>query len=149
MNERLTPAPLPRPVAWLGYGGLLPFLGLAAAVLLRVEEDLARAALVAYGAVILSFVGALHWAFAMLLPGLGEAGRTRLFAWSTVPALVAWPALLAPPHVAAFILVAGFGAHYLRDRRLVRQQALPAWYLPLRLQLSSVACLSLLTLVRG
>ena len=149
MNESHTPAPLPRPVAWLGYGGLLPFLGLAAAVLLQVEEGLARAALVAYGAVILSFVGALHWGFAMTATGLDEAGRTRLFAWSTVPALVAWPALLAPSNVAAMILMAGFIAHYLQDRRLARHQPLPAWYLPLRLQLSSVACLSLVTLVRA
>ncbi len=149
MNDSLPPAPLPRPVAWLGYGGLLPFLGLAAAVLLRVEEDLARPALVGYGAVILSFVGALHWGFAMLLPGLGEAERTRLFAWSTVPALVAWPAPLASPPLAAFILMAGFVAHYLQDRRLARRAALPAWYLPLRLQLSSVACLSLVALARS
>lgn len=149
MSENHVPAPLPRAVAWLGYGGLLPFIGLAAAVLLELEADLARAALVAYGAVILSFVGALHWGFAMLLPGLTEAERTRLFAWSTVPALLAWPALLASPPLGAMVLVAGFVAHYLQDRRLVRQHALPAWYLPLRLQLSSVACLSLVTLVRG
>jgi len=149
MTQSPAPASLPRPVAWLGYGGLLPFLALAAAVLLRLEEDLARAALVGYGAVILSFVGALHWGFAMLLPGLDEAERTRLFAWSTVPALVAWPALLAPPPLAAFILMAGFVAHYLHDRRLARRADLPAWYLPLRLQLSSVACLSLVALARG
>ncbi len=149
MTQSPAPASLPRPVAWLGYGGLLPFLALAAAVLLRVAEDLARPALVGYGAVILSFVGALHWGFAMLLPGLGEAERTRLFAWSTVPALVAWPALLASPPLAAFILMAGFVAHYLQDRRLARRAALPAWYLPLRLQLSSVACLSLVALARS
>lgn len=149
MSEHSTPAVLPRPVAWLGYGGLLPFIGLAAAVLLRVEEDLARAALLAYGAVILSFVGALHWGFAMLVPGLEATERTRLFAWSTVPALAAWPALLVPPALGAPILMAGFVAHYLQDRRLSRRHPLPAWYLPLRLQLSSVACLSLVTLARS
>jgi hypothetical protein len=149
MPDSPTPIPLPRAVAWLGYGGLLPFLGLAAAVLLQVQPQLARAALLAYGAVILSFVGALHWGFAMLLPGLGEAARTRLFAWSTVPALVAWPALLAPVQAGAFILMAGFIAHYLQDRRLAQRQVLPAWYLPMRLRLSSVACLCLVTLLRG
>lgn len=149
MSDRPAFAPLPRAVAWLGYGGLLPFIGLALAVLLQVQEDLARAALVGYGAVILSFVGALHWGFAMMAPGLEVAERTRLFAWSTVPALAAWPALLVSPPMGALILVAGFAAHYLQDRRLARRHALPAWYLPLRLQLSSVACLSLVTLVRG
>ncbi len=149
MPDSTTPIPLPRAVAWLGYGGLLPFLALAAAVLLQVQPDLARPALVAYGAAILYFVGALHWGFAMTLPGLDEPGRTRLFAWSTVPALLAWPAVLLSPPLGASVLVAGFVAHYLQDRRLAASHALPAWYLPLRLQLSCVACLSLVTLVRG
>lgn len=149
MSDSHTLAPLPRAVAWLGYGGLLPFIALAAAVLLQVHVELARAALVAYGAVILSFVGALHWGFAMMAPGLEDAERTRLFAWSTVPALLAWPAVLLAPPLGALVLVAGFAVHYLQDRRLARAHDLPAWYLPLRLQLSCVACLSLLTLVRG
>ena len=68
------PAGLPPSVALLGYGGLLPFAALA---LLLVLGDVHRAlwwqALLASGAVILSFVGALHWGFAMVLPGLGAA----------------------------------------------------------------------------
>lgn len=140
--------PIPPCVAWLGYGGLIPFAGLAGAVLLGVAPEVAGLALLSYGAVILSFVGALHWAFAMTLPGLDAAARTRLFAWSTVPALVAWPALLVAPQAGAAVLVAGFVAHYLQDRRLAGRQSLPGWYLPLRLRLSSVACLSLLVLLR-
>ncbi len=149
MSERSTFAPIPSSVAWLGYGGLIPFVGLAAAVLLQWHPELARRALLSYGAVILSFVGALHWGFAMTVPSLDAAERTRLFAWSTVPALLAWPALLVSTAWGAVILVAGFLAHYLQDRRLARSQAFPAWFLPLRLRLSSVACLSLLALVRG
>lgn len=139
--------PLPRAVAWLGYGGLLPFLALAAAVLLQVHTELASQALLAYGAVILSFVGALHWAFAMGASGMTEAERTWMYGWSTVPALLAWPALLAPGALGALILIAGFAAHYLQDRRQAQRLGLPAWYLPLRLRLSSAASLSLLTLV--
>lgn len=131
---------LPRTIAWLGYGGLLPFVLLATASLL----DHRHAAfwtnlLYAYGAIILSFIGALHWGMAMLLPELGEAQRSAWLVWSVVPALLAWPAVLAPPATAAALLVAGFFAHYLQDRRLVRQARLPAWYLPLRLRLSLVA----------
>ena len=37
----------------------------------------------------------------------------------------------------------GFIANYLRDRHLGRQAELPAWYLPLRLRLSAVACVCL------
>ena len=50
---------LPPHVAWLGYGGLLPFIALA--ILMAVDAPRAALwsdALVGYGAVILSFVGA-------------------------------------------------------------------------------------------
>ena len=45
---------------------------------------------------------------------------------------------------AAVLLVTGFVLHYIQDRRLARYAELPDWYLPLRLQLTTVACLSLI-----
>ena len=135
---------LPRTVAWLGYGGLIPFLALAPASLLDHHHGaLWSDALVAYGAIILSFIGALHWGLAMSLPGLSDRQRSAWFTWSVVPALIAWPAVLFSPIVAAPLLVIGFIAHYLQDRRLAGQATLPDWYLPLRLRLSSVAVVCL------
>lgn len=137
-------AALPRTVAGLGYGGLLPFLVLTPASLLDHHHGaLWSDALYAYGAIILSFVGALHWGLAMSLPELSERQRSARFAWSVMPALLAWPAVLFSPPLAAPLLVSGFVAHYLQDRRLARQATLPGWYLPLRLRLSGVACLCL------
>jgi hypothetical protein len=141
----------PAAVAWLGYGGLLPFALTALGALLDATHRLFwQQALLAYGAIILSFVGALHWAFAM-----GEhdpaVARGR-FAWSVVPALAGWVALLLPMvwtqghALAAVVLITGFVLHYLQDRQLARRRTLPGWYLPLRLRLSSVACLSLAAL---
>lgn len=139
------PQTLPASAAWLGYGGLIPFVGLTLMVLLDWHHQMVWSdALVGYGAVILSFVGALHWAFAMLLPDLAPAQRRNLFIWSTVPALLAWPAVLVDIFLAAPLLVTGFIAHYLRDRQLVRSAPLPAWYLPLRLHLTALACVSLI-----
>lgn len=140
-------ASAPRTVALLGYGGLLPFGALALLLVLDAGRSaLWWPALLAYGAVILSFVGALHWGFAMAMPTLGAAQRKGLWAWSVVPALVAWPALLWAGPGAAVLLVAGFVAHCAQDRRLVAQvgAALPAWYLPLRTRLTLVASLCLL-----
>ena len=134
----------PRAVSWLGYGGLMPFLGLALASGLEVGPAWIAQALLAYGAVILSFVGALHWAFAMTLTDLPEDRRTWMYIWSTLPALAAWPALLLEPRVGSVMLVAVFALHYLQDRRLVTLVALPVWYLPLRLRLSTAATLCLL-----
>lgn len=66
------PTALPISVAWLGYGGLLPFVALAgigwwAPGTPLWGTPLWGTALLAYGAVILSFVGALHWGFAMVV----------------------------------------------------------------------------------
>lgn len=142
------PLALPRTVAWLGYGGLLPFVLLAPASLLDHHHGAVWSdALVAYGAIILSFIGALHWGLAMTLPELSERQRSVWFTWSVVPALIAWPAVLFSPIVAAPLLVFGFIAHYLQDRRLARQANLPDWYLPLRLRLSSVAVICLVASV--
>jgi hypothetical protein len=147
--------PIPRSVAWLGYGGLLPFLALAAGCFAGAEGGaICRVALILYGAVILSFVGALHWAFAMTLPDLGAAKRAEGFIWSVVPALLAWPAAMLTTlaaqagkvgvfysaAIAATLLIAGFVANYVQDVRLARAATLPWWYLPLRLRLTSVAC---------
>ena len=102
----LLPDSRPQAVAWLGYGGLLPFVMLTA--LLAVDVDggaFFREALIGYGAVILSFVGALHWGFAMALPTLTAPQRTEAFVWSTVPALLAWPATWLVGSVAVPVLV--------------------------------------------
>lgn len=134
----------PRTVAWLGYGGLLPFLVLTPASLLDHHHGAVWGdALYAYGAIILSFIGALHWGLAMSLPELTERQRSAWFTWSVVPALIAWPAVLFSPPLAAPLLVIGFIAHYLQDRRLAGQATLPLWYLPLRFRLSSAAVICL------
>src|SRR4051812_24318559 len=103
----------PRMVASLGYGGLLPVIALMAASFLDTPRSGAwQQGLLNYGAVILAFVGALHWGFAMgTLPMDGRA-RSVSFAWSVVPALLA----------------VGFAAHYVQDRRLARHAVLPLWY---------------------
>ncbi len=143
-----TEARVPASVAWLGYGGLLPFALTALGTLLDpARRELWQQALLAYGAVILSFVGALHWAFAM---GANEDRQAQpLYLWSVLPALASWVALLLPlllargAVLAAFLLIVAFVAHYVQDKRLARLHPLPGWYLPLRLRLSSVACLCL------
>ncbi len=130
----------PLHVAWLGYGGLLPFVGLA--VLLAADAPRAAAwsaALVGYGAVILSFVGALHWGFAMSVPGLDPGMRRHAFIWSVVPALMAWPATVLGGSAAGLTLVVGFALHLAQDHRLAGPAGLPAWYLPLRWRLTVVA----------
>lgn len=143
---------LPVPVALLGYGGLIPFVGLAIAGFFVNDTLQPRVlfALITYGAIILSFVGALHWGFATARPALADTLRIQLFGWSVIPALLAWSAVLlieTSPIAASALLIATFAAHLRQDIRLVRQNGLtdlPGWYLPLRARLTLVAIISLL-----
>lgn len=139
---------IPHSARWLGLGGLIPFATLALAALVDPGRSAQwTQALMAYGAIILSFVGALHWAFAMTAGGLSDAERSGRFAWSVMPALIGWTALVAmsiQPLAAVALLIVGFWMHYLQDRVLARRAELPAWYLPLRFGLTAVASLCIL-----
>jgi hypothetical protein len=136
---------MPLIVAWLGYGGLVPFFALAVATLAGGEyASSSSRGLLTYGAVILSFVGAVNWGFAMTVETLSERRRTQVWIWSVVPALVAWIALFLMPAAAAAALVGGFIAQYWQDRRLSHEAALPARFIGLRLRLTLGACLCLL-----
>ena len=66
-----------------------------------------------YAAVILSFMGAVHWGVAMA--GTDQQ-RGKHFIASVVPALIAWSALLLPQSLALLILLTGFIGLYAYDR---------------------------------
>jgi hypothetical protein len=59
-------------------------------------------------------------------PDLAEADRNRAYAWSVMPALLAWVAL-PPPSLTSIVLVLGFWLHFSQDVRLARRMALPDW----------------------
>jgi len=133
-------------VAALGYGGLIPFVGLSLLVMFGPADAMvfARGLLIGYGAVILSFVGALHWAFAMTLPGLDRARKHRGYVWSVIPALMGFLAIAMDSALSLSLLIVGFALAYWQDADLANRASLPAWYPRLRAWLSTIACLSLL-----
>ena len=131
---------LPDPGALrLGYLGLIPFV-LGAALTWFVRPDAhpyVTAALSAYAAVILSFLGGIHW-------GLGFRSNppdARRFAWGIVPSLIAWVGVMMPPYAGLVVLGVGLVACYLVDRRVYPAHGLGAW-LTLRFRLSVVAAFS-------
>ncbi|WP_439865336.1 DUF3429 domain-containing protein [Pseudomonas antarctica] len=136
---------VPKHVGLLGYGGLLPFIFLALLIPFSLDyRQFFEAALVNYGAVILSFVGALHWGFAMTVQGMSARQGSDVFIWSVIPALIGWIATLLPMPLGCVLLVFGFVAHLRQDRQLSRVMSLPAWYMPMRLRLTLVASVCLL-----
>jgi hypothetical protein len=143
---RNPPPPIPPTPLWLGAGGLVPFIVLAGALWVLPTEyhpfvyDWLRS----YAAVILSFIGALHWGFAMVHNGMANEDRNVLMTWSVVPALVAWVGLLAPVTPGLVLTATMFVIQYTMDRTLVRRFTFPSWYLRLRsgLTVVVVACLA-------
>lgn len=137
--------PIPSMPFWLGTTGVLPFALLAIMSWIPgpAQPD-SQFALQAYGAVILTFTGALHWGIAMAATSLQKTELDRLYAWSVVPSLLAWLSLLLPPEWAMALLLIGFWLQYTQDRRLAAHASLPPWYLPLRLRLTSAVSIALL-----
>ncbi len=145
----LAPQPAPgagaerRWAAWLGYAGLLPFLAGALLVWLVSAEAHPYVTLMlsAYAAVIVSFLGAIHWGIGFVMSATGQAGAAVHFRWGVVPALVAWPALVMPPSAGLVVQGVMLVGCYLADRMLYPRHGLAAW-LTLRFRLSSVAALA-------
>ncbi len=121
----------------LGIAGLVPF---AACGLLAVAPngDRAAFALVAYGAVILAFLGGVHWGFALQEPsGRGERGRLGL---GVLPSLAGWVALLlciaVNTEAGLALLLAGFAAAVVVESRAAKAGLMPPGYMTLRLGLT-------------
>jgi hypothetical protein len=138
MSAQIT---VPPAAKWLGYAGALPFVAGAAATLpfagsLRPHG---LALLLDYGAIILSFMGGVHWGAAMQRNhnGFGPLGR------SVVPSLVALPSLLIGGAAGLALLAAGFLGLLAFDEQETRAGRVPQWYLLLRRPLTAivVSCL--------
>ena len=125
----------------LGFGGLLPFIVLAAASImgLRTPFAPAPALLIGYGAIIRSFVGALHWGAQLAT----KNPSARYFGWSVVPALMGWAALMAPAMMAAMIIIIGLVICLLVDRAAIKRGLWPDYMASLRLILTIVAAASM------
>lgn len=126
----------------LGYAGLIPLVGLALLVWL-VTPDLqawVALALAAYAALIVSFLGGIHWGIGWSQMAQAPDSKTH-FVWGVVPSLLAWPGLVMPPYAGLAWLGLVLIVCYAVDRRLYRQAGLGVW-LKLRFRLSAVAALS-------
>ncbi len=128
-----------RTIAWaLALAGLIPFGGCAILVAQGgAQADAWLGALIAYAAVILSFLGGARWG-ASVASGSPDPATLVL---SNLPALVAWAALLPlemPSPTRLTILSAGLAMMWLWDRRRP-----PTWYPALRTVATVGALLSL------
>ena len=127
----------------LGYAGLIPFVIFSAGswTALPYISDSTQI-LIAYAAIILSFMGAIHWGIAI---SNADKHRSKSLVVSIVPALVAWLALLLPEIFALAILFVGFILLITYDLAVAKSQVLPDWYISMRIRLTLIVTLCLIT----
>ena len=126
----------------MGFGGLIPFVMLALAVWLAdpAYRAFAGLALLGYGAVIASFLGAIHWGLVMRNTSINS---TAVLAWGVSPSLVAWVALMLGAVPGLWVVAGLLWACYAADRVLYPRFKVQGW-LPMRLTLTVVASASCL-----
>ncbi|EPQ57896.1 hypothetical protein GLOTRDRAFT_109938 [Gloeophyllum trabeum ATCC 11539] len=146
---------VPQPYIVFGLLGGVPYIGTAATVVyLARQAGLAAAGVnvgmdpgvastildqalniqVTYGAVMLSFLGALHWGMEFAGYG-GSKGYSRL-ALGAAPVLWAWPTLTLLPTTALIVQWVGFTCLWWADLRATTAGWAPKWYSQYRFYLS-------------
>ena len=137
-TQNSSPPLLPNILGWIG---LIPF-GLAA---LGTHSGIDALVLygffggTAYGAVILSFLGAVHWGLAML-----DERSPYWYVWSITPALFGFASLLIfDVEMRIVALIPLFVLAWLVDHQAANHGLIPNWYMRLRSMLTAGALISL------
>ncbi|OJD40726.1 mitochondrial inner membrane protein 1 [Diplodia corticola] len=159
---------VPRQAYVLGLAGVLPYLGTSlstvacayevnhaaagadtflsqhtAEVLLHVLEPLQ----VGYGAVIISFLGAIHWGLEWA--GYGGYQGYRRYAIGVAAPAVAWPTILLPVEYALIAQFMAFNFLYYADTRATVRGWTPPWYGTYRFVLTFIVGASIVVSLIG
>lgn len=139
--------PIPRPALILGLSGLIPFFAAAGGIWFAPGGWASAAVTVmyGYGAVILSFLGGVHWGRALAGDDSAPPEWGRLI-WSVTPSLLGWALLFLPAAEAALGFAFAFSAAFFVDMRAVAGGVFPVWYGRLR-KLLTVGVLTAFVLV--
>ncbi|KAI5124083.1 hypothetical protein M0805_003910 [Coniferiporia weirii] len=146
---------VPKPALVLGLAGGLPYIGTAGTVVYLarqaglaaagystgVDPNVAVSVLnqaltlqVTYGAVMLSFLGALHWGMEFASYG-GQKGYSRLLLGAS-PVLFGWSTLALDPTFALIAQWVGFTGLWWADLKVTNAGWTPKWYSQYRFYLS-------------
>ena len=126
----------------LGYAGLIPFIIFSIGSWVEIPYlHNTLYVLITYAAIILSFMGAIHWGMAM---SKTDNNQNKYFITGVIPALVAWISLLIPESFSLIILFIGFILLISYDIAVEKSLGFPNWYIPMRIRLTFIVLLSLI-----
>jgi hypothetical protein len=130
-------------ISRLGYAGLAPFMILTL-LLWLVDAELhpfIALAMAGYGAVIVSFLGGIHWGIGFRKAITSHNAPPVHFVWGVVAPLLAWVAVMMPAFAGLPLLGFVLIGCYVMDYRTWPAAGLGGW-LRFRLHLTVVASLS-------
>jgi len=160
---------VPRESYYIGAAGVLPYLATSLSTVylaydinhahatgsgLLISPDTAHQLLailepiqIGYGAVIISFLGAIHWG--LEYAGYGGHYSYRRFAIGVVAPAVAWPTMLMPVEYALITQFIAFNFLYFVDARATVRGWCPPWYATYRFVLTFVVGASIVLSLIG
>ncbi|KAJ3844538.1 hypothetical protein F5878DRAFT_95381 [Lentinula raphanica] len=148
---------VPKPVLVFGLLGTVPYVGAGATTVYLASVAGAAAAgnptsidpgvaltmldqalniQVTYGAVMLSFLGALHWGMEFASPRPTQSETVRRLLLGAAPIFFAWPTLALQPMTALLAQWVGFTGLWWADATVCGMGWTPAWYSQYRFYLS-------------
>ncbi|KAK1781447.1 hypothetical protein QBC45DRAFT_57576 [Copromyces sp. CBS 386.78] len=175
VKDTLALKTVPREAYALGFAGTIPYLatslstvylswnlnqrypsesGLLNTILFRHETvrdllDIIEPIQVGYGAVLISFLGAIHWGleFAEKTP---SHARTRFrYGLGLLAPIIAWPTTLMPIQWALISQFLAFNGLYYADSRATVKGWAPAWYATYRFVLTGIVGIALFISILG
>ena len=87
----------------LSYAGLIPFYGLAGLSWVAETGNWALHALATYAAIVITFLGAIHWGRA--LDKMADSNQYPTLLFGLMPALLGWFALLLPLELVMVVIL--------------------------------------------
>ncbi|MDC1312238.1 DUF3429 domain-containing protein [Burkholderiales bacterium] len=131
-------------IQYLGYGGLIPFYGCAFLVYWLNQPEFWVYAIHVYASMIISFLGALSWGFALSIKDMPSYQRTVLFYWGVTPAVLGWVCLLLPQFIRVGPLLMLFVLTLAVDMYFQRQLDFPIFWVKMRLRLTFAGIFALI-----
>ena len=138
---------IPKTPAYIGFGGLVPFVFVAIFIWLLDDpfKSFIFLNLINYCLLILSFLGAIHWG--ININSNFSKSQNIWYVWSIIPVLIPWISVMGIFEYTELILVfiISFLFSYLVDKKRHKLGVFPRWYLSLRKALTIGVVFSLLS----
>jgi hypothetical protein len=125
----------------LGIAGLIPFVVLAglSSVIESSFKNTIIFSLLAYGASICSFLGAIHWGLTMR----DKNPNTLYLIWGVIPSLIGWVSMIIKPELGLLLVTGLLWTCLFIDSKIYPKYDLTHW-LPMRQLLTVIASVSCL-----